>query len=98
MAGNDRINPSYYKRGGLEVIDIIEAFTSDLRGVEAVDTGNAIKYITRWSQKNGIQDLKKAKWYIDHLINHLEKTYSGSEAIETRDKEGELVCISKETM
>lgn len=67
-------HPSHYQsKSGLEVIDVIEAFTDGLEGIEACDTGNIIKYMCRWKQKNGIQDLKKARWYIEHLINHIEK-------------------------
>lgn len=64
--------PHYQSETGLEVIDVIEAFTFDLQGIEAVDTANVIKYICRWSKKNGIQDLKKAMWYLNHLIERLE--------------------------
>lgn len=75
MIVNDLIShPEHYQsETGLEVIDVIEAFTFDLKGIEATDTGNVIKYICRWSKKNGVQDLKKAKWYIEHLIAHVEK-------------------------
>lgn len=67
-------HPSHYQsEAGLEVIDVIEAFTSDLRGIEATDTGNVIKYICRWKQKNGLEDLEKAAWYIQHLIEHVRK-------------------------
>ena len=67
-------HPSHYQsKSGLEVIDVIEAFTEGLEGIEAVDTGNAIKYICRWKDKNGVQDLEKAMWYIQHLIDHLIK-------------------------
>lgn len=67
-------HPSHYQsKSGLEVIDVIEAFTDGLEGIEACDTGNIIKYMCRWKQKNGIQDLKKARWYLEHLINHIEK-------------------------
>lgn len=67
-------HPSHYQsKTGLEVIDVIEAFTEDLKGIEATDTGNVIKYICRWKDKNGLQDLKKAKWYLEHLIDHVEK-------------------------
>lgn len=66
-------HPAHYQsKTGLEVIDVIEAFTEDLVGIEATDTGNVIKYICRWKSKNGIQDLHKAEWYLRHLINHLE--------------------------
>lgn len=67
-------HPSHYQsKSGLEVIDVIEAFTEGLEGIEAADTANAIKYICRWKGKNGAQDLEKAIWYIQHLIDHLNK-------------------------
>ena len=66
-------HPSHYQsKAGLEVIDVIEAFTEDLSGIEATDTGNIIKYACRWKQKNGIQDLEKIMWYTQHLIDHLK--------------------------
>lgn len=65
--------PHYQSNKGLEVIDVIEAFTADLTGIEATDTGNIIKYICRWKHKNGIEDLKKARWYLNHLIERVEK-------------------------
>ena len=67
-------HPSHYQSGtGLEAIDVIEAFTFELKGIEAVDTANALKYLCRWKKKNGLQDLRKAEWYLKHLINHVEK-------------------------
>ena len=67
-------HPNHYmSETGLEVIDVIEAFTFDLKGIEATDTGNILKYICRWSKKNGLQDLEKAEWYLNHLINHVRK-------------------------
>ena len=71
----DMVNhPAHYKsETGMEVIDVIEAFTFDLKGIEATDTGNVIKYICRWHSKNGLEDLKKAQWYLNHLIAHVEK-------------------------
>lgn len=66
-------HPSHYQsKNGIEVIDVIEAFTEDLEGIEAICTGNAIKYLCRWSKKNGVQDLEKAIWYLQHLINVLK--------------------------
>ena len=62
----------YISKSGLEVIDVIEAFTDGLNGVEATDTGNIIKYACRWKQKGGVQDLKKIMWYTQHLIDYLE--------------------------
>lgn len=71
----DMVNhPSHYQSSsGLEVIDVIEAFTEDLNGIEAFCSGNALKYLTRWKKKNGVEDLKKAAFYINYLIQHLEK-------------------------
>ena len=66
-------HPDHYQsETGMEVIDVIEAFTFDLTGIEAVDTGNVIKYICRWKKKNGLQDLEKAQWYLNHLIEHVK--------------------------
>lgn len=67
-------HPKHYQsETGLEVIDVIEAFTFDLKGIEATDTGNILKYMCRWKQKNGVQDLEKAMWYLQHLIDHVKK-------------------------
>lgn len=80
-AAEDVINhPFHYKsESGLETIDVIEAFTKNLTGIEATDTGNVIKYICRWKNKNGIEDLKKARWYISHLIDYLEERENSNE-------------------
>lgn len=75
MDKNDMVShpPHYISETGLETIDVIEAFTFDLKGIEATDTGNVIKYICRWKNKNGVQDLEKARWYLNHLIEHVTK-------------------------
>ena len=75
LTASDNVNhPKHYKsESGLETIDVIEAFTSDLKGIEATDTGNILKYICRWKHKNGLEDLKKAQWYLNHLIKKVEK-------------------------
>jgi hypothetical protein len=71
---SDPVNhPSHYTSGKVECIDAIEAATASLVGVEAFCTGNAIKYLWRWKMKNGIEDLKKARWYIDRLLGLLSK-------------------------
>lgn len=71
----DMVNhpPHYQSSSGLEVIDVIEAFTENLSGAEATNTGNVIKYICRWKDKNGLEDLKKARWYLNRLIQTVEK-------------------------
>ena len=60
-------HPDHYNKG-IEVIDFIESWDMDF------NTGNAVKYISRHKYKNDpIEDLKKAKWYIDRLIQNLTK-------------------------
>ena len=73
---DDRVNhPIHYQtKTGLETIDVIEAFTEDMEGMEAVCTANVLKYICRWKKKNGLEDLKKAAWYLTRLINHVDDT------------------------
>lgn len=69
----DKVNhPSHYTQGGIECIDALEAATINLKGIEAVCTANAIKYLWRWKEKGGIEDLEKSKWYIDRLIKKAE--------------------------
>ena len=66
-------HPNHYQsKKGIEVIDVMEAFTEELTGAEAVNTSNIIKYICRWKQKNGLEDLKKCQWYLNRLIDHVE--------------------------
>ena len=87
---NDKMvsHPSHYQsKSGLEVIDVIKAFTEDLKGIEAVDTANAIKYICRWKNKNGIQDLEKAIWYIQHLIDVLKTNNNSTNSYRNIDLE-----------
>lgn len=84
-ANKDMVNhPSHYQsESGLEVIDVIKAFTSNLTGVEATDTGNVLKYMCRWKNKNGVEDLKKAKWYLEHLIDNVENRIDSKEEAES---------------
>ena len=66
---NDPVNhPSHYQGNGVECIDCIESAVSGLDGFHGFCAGNAIKYIFRFSHKNGVEDLRKAEWYIDRLI------------------------------
>ena len=67
---NDAVNhPSHYTSGGIETIDFIEA--KEL----GFCLGNAVKYIARAGKKDKnktIEDLEKAKWYIDRRIQELQ--------------------------
>lgn len=60
-------HPEHYS-GKVECIDCIESAVSGLDGFHGFCAGNAIKYIFRFSHKNGVEDLRKAEWYIDRLI------------------------------
>ena len=71
----DMVNhPQHYNAGKYEVIDIIESITNsmELTPFEGYCLGNALKYMARFKNKNGIEDLKKAIWYINKLIEQLE--------------------------
>lgn len=69
MHSNDPVNrPSHYTAGGVECIDAIDSAVSGLTGFEAVYTAQVLKYIWRWKRKNGVEDLQKARWYLDRLI------------------------------
>ena len=59
-------NPPHYNQSGIECIDAIAAATDD--GYEYYLQGNIIKYLWRYRYKNGTEDLKKAKWYLEKLI------------------------------
>lgn len=69
---NDPVNhPSHYQGNGVECIDCIASAVSGLDGFHGFCAGNAIKYIFRFSHKNGVEDLRKAEWYIDRLIKSI---------------------------
>jgi hypothetical protein len=69
--GIDRINPDHYKVGGIETIDYIEAKLTG-EAFEGYLRGNVLKYVSRYSEKNGVEDLKKAEWYLQRLIMTVE--------------------------
>ena len=68
----DNVNhPSHYTQGAIECIDAIKEAVKGLLGIEAVCTANIIKYVWRWKFKNGVEDLRKARWYLDRLIDEV---------------------------
>ena len=71
LNGRDAINPGHYKAGKVECIDALEAATVNKQGIEAVCTANAIKYLWRYESKGGLEDVRKARWYLDRLEQHL---------------------------
>lgn len=59
---NEKVDhPKHYQGKGLEAIDVIEAF--DLNFCE----GNVLKYLLRYKNKNGQEDLDKCLWYLNRL-------------------------------
>jgi len=73
----DMVNsPPHYNQTGIECIDAIEAATGD--GYEYYLQGNIMKYVWRYRYKNGTEDLKKARWYLDKLITEVEGFYDES--------------------
>jgi len=69
----DKINPDHYQRDGMECIDAIKAAVQNLSGAEAYETGSAIKYLWRWKEKGGKDDLNKAVWFIKDMISDIEE-------------------------
>ena len=63
---SDSINPSYYRKG-IETTDYIQSHSMNYL------EGNIIKYVTRHRAKGGLEDLKKAEWYLTRLIKQEEK-------------------------
>lgn len=63
---DDISNPEYYRSNGMEAIDMIEAFNL------GYSLGNAVKYLIRAGKKGpAVDDLRKARWYIDREISRL---------------------------
>ena len=67
----DMVNsPPHYNQAGVECIEAIRAATDE--GYEYYLQGNIIKYLWRYRYKNGVEDLKKAHWYLQKLIEETE--------------------------
>jgi len=63
----DMVNsPIHYNKAGIETIDALEAMLVD--GFDYYLQGNIVKYLWRYRYKNGVEDLKKAQWYLNKLI------------------------------
>lgn len=74
VAANDVVNhPSHYTQGGIECIDAIKAATVGKTGIDAVCVANVIKYLWRYEEKGGLESVRKARWYLERLINELSE-------------------------
>lgn len=71
----DMVNhPSHYTTGGIECIDIIKVIAENYaKPFCGLLVGNIVKYIYRAPNKNGLEDLKKAQWYLNKLIEEWDK-------------------------
>lgn len=68
----DPVNrPAHYTSGGIECIDAMQAAFGD-EAVKAFCLCNAFKHLWRHRNKNGVEDLKKARWYLNRLIREME--------------------------
>ena len=65
-------HPTHYNQGKVECIDAMAAATVNKRGIEAVCVSNVIKYLFRYETKNGLEDVKKAQFYLNRLVDELE--------------------------
>jgi hypothetical protein len=62
--GNAVDHPAHYNAGSMEVIDAIEGLKLGFHA------GNVVKYVARYKHKGGVEDLKKARWYLERLIEN----------------------------
>jgi hypothetical protein len=73
---DDAVSPRHYQLGGIEVYDYIVQVCGGLPGDEAPAVANAIKYLSRYRSKDdgtgAATHLKKARWYLDRLIQQVE--------------------------
>jgi hypothetical protein len=87
---HDPVNsPSHYADtdGGIECIEAIEASMS-IEEFKGFLKGNCQKYLWRFTKKNGAEDLKKAKWYLERLITIQTMEEGFGKAIENAIVEG----------
>ena len=72
----DAVNhPYHYTRGGIECLEAIKASMEPCAFIGYLK-GNIIKYLWRYEDKNGIEDLKKARFYLKRLIKEIEENDS----------------------
>lgn len=89
-------HPSHYQtKSGLEANTVIKAFTEDLVGTEAINTGHILRYVLRWKKKNGIQDLRKAMWYLQDLINFVESNEQEKTTYEVTTTDGKTIKLTE---
>ena len=84
-------NPPHYKSGGIEAIDVIEAFELNFR------LANVVKYVLRAGRKgDALEDLEKAAWYLDREIDKLETQAEAGEVDDDVTHTKPVVCVEKQ--
>lgn len=77
----DNVNsPPHYNMSHIECIDAMEAMANgvdDLPSHASYCWQNSFKYLWRWPYKNGVEDLKKCRYYLDRLITAMEEKQHG---------------------
>ena len=69
------MTPDHHKAGGVETIDHLHAFPTEDE-FNGFRKGNIIKYVSRANRKNGVEDIRKARDHIRHLITGMEGEWS----------------------
>ena len=88
----DMVNhPDHYTNSSIETIDMIESMTAE--GFQYYLEGNILKYLTRYRHKNGIQDLQKAQWYLNKLIEVQYDTTDGD--VHTENRVGSTTRVTR---
>ncbi|MGK0577473.1 DUF3310 domain-containing protein [Macrococcus capreoli] len=68
---NDNVNsPKHYSSDAIEVIDFLDQVAKKYKASQAFYVANIIKYVARAPMKNGLEDLKKAQWYLNRLVKN----------------------------
>ena len=68
-------NPVHYNQAGIECIEAIEAMTENMSGTIAPHAANVLKYMWRCEDKNGLEDIDKAIWYLNRLRQRWVETH-----------------------
>ena len=92
----DNINhPDHYQNiAGVEAIDILNDVVKDLPGTQAAMLWNTLKYLLRFQKKNGVEDLKKARNYLDYLINDIEAVQNAAKNIQENTNPEKGQCVT----
>lgn len=95
---NNVSHPKHYTQGGIECIEALKAATVGKTGIEAICVANVIKYLWRFEKKNGLEDVKKAQWYINRLIQELEEKEENRSLPDLDDAVGDCIDCANFSM